>query len=224
MNDKVNFIDKVLLMKFIDRQDAGEKLAKAVAKYQGDDAVVMALPRGGVVVGGVVAHELSAPLGVVFVRKIGHPGNPEYALGAVAEDEKPFYNQSDLPLADPAWIEAEVSRARQLIAQRRALYYDQDFKPPQVKNKTIILVDDGIATGFSMLAAAKALLNQNPRRLILAVPVAPPEAIAQLQDIADKVIVLDNPRNFLGAVGSHYQRFDEVTDDDVAAILREANM
>lgn len=208
------------MIRYADRQDAGKQLAKALERFSSDDPVVLALPRGGIVLGAEVARALGAPLGLVLVRKLGHPDYSEYAIGAIAEDEQPLYNQAEIASIDKDWLmQAEIS-ARKLIAQRRKLYYGKQVVPPSVGGKTVILVDDGIATGLTMSMAVRAVRHKRPRRVVVAVPVAPPESVASLQTVADEVIVLDKPDDFLGAVAAHYQEFPQVTDDEVKTLLQ----
>lgn len=204
-----------------DRVDAGKRLAQTVRHFKGKNTVVLALPRGGIILGAEVAKELKAPLGLVLVRKIGHPAYPEYAIGALAESEQPVYNQDELLGLDYAWLRDAVSTARQLIEQRRELYYGEDFSPPEVKDKVVILVDDGIATGLTMEAAARAMQSKHAKRVIVAVPVSPRDSIDELKITADEVVVLDNPEDFKGAVGSHYREFNQVDDEEVRTLLRK---
>lgn len=204
-----------------DRVDAGKKLAKELRHFKGKDTVVLALPRGGVVVGAEVAKLLHAPLGLVLVKKIGHPSYPEYAIGAVVENEPALYNQDEIRDLDKEWLLQAENAARQLLSERRAVYYGQDFTPPTIKRKLVILVDDGIATGLTMRAAVHAVKNQKAKRVIVAVPVAPAECPDALEDIADEVVILDQPKNFLGAVGNHYHEFDQVDNEEVRLLLRE---
>jgi predicted phosphoribosyltransferase len=173
------------------------------------------------VLGAEVAKELKAPLGLVLVRKIGHPGYAEYAIGALAEGEKPVYNEDEVASIDDHWLKQAETTARELIEHRRDLYYGEDFEPPVVTDKTVILVDDGVATGLTMEAAVKAMRNKKAKRIIVAVPVAPRDSVDHLEAIADEAIVLDNPDSFLGAVGSHYMEFEQVDDEEVRALLRE---
>ena len=206
---------------FVDRRDAGKRLAKLLRRFRGDDVVVLALPRGGIVLGAEVAKALKAPLGLVLVRKIGHPEYSEYAIGAVVEHEKPVYNQSEIIGIDEAWLKQAEAAAKKLIENRRQLYYGQDFVPPEVSGKTVILIDDGIATGLTMDAAVRNVRNRHPKQVIVAVPVASQESVNELENMADEVIVLDNPEDFLGSVGAHYQEFAQVNDDTVRALLLE---
>lgn len=210
-------------MSYIDRQDAGKRLAQVLRHFKGDNVVVLALPRGGIVLGAEVAKELQAPLGLVLVRKIGHPSYSEYAIGAVAEGEKPVYNENEVAGIDKGWLKEAEASAKKLIEHRRGLYYGEDLVPPEVSGKTVILVDDGIATGLTMEAAVRAMQNKHPKRIVVAVPVAAQESVDTLENIADEVVVLDKPESFLGAVGSHYLEFDQVNDEEVLTFLREVN-
>jgi putative phosphoribosyl transferase len=208
-------------MRYANRQDAGQRLAKVLRRFMGKDVVVLALPRGGIVLGAEVSRELQAPLGLVLVRKIGHPAYSEYAIGAIAEGEKPVYNEQEVSEIDEDWLKKAEASARELIERRRKLYYGEDFIPPEVAGKVVIIVDDGIATGLTMEAAVRAIQNRQPKRVIVAVPVAAPESVDKLESIADKVVVLDKPGGFRGAVGSHYLEFDQVNDEEVKTLLRE---
>jgi predicted phosphoribosyltransferase len=210
-------------MSYHNRQDAGKQLVNVLSQYKGMSVVVLALPRGGVVLGAEVANGLQAPLGLVLVRKIGHPSYAEYAIGAIAEDEAPVYNEQEIRGINKSWLKQAELSARELIQHRRELYYGEDFMPPKVKGKTVIIVDDGIATGLTMEAAALAVRNQHPKQVVVAVPVASQESVDRLKSMVDRVIVLDNPEDFLGAVGAHYQEFNQVNDEAVRALLREVH-
>ena len=211
-------------MRFADRTDAGRQLALALAKLDLPDPVVLALPRGGVPVAIEVARALKAPLDLVMVRKIGLPGQPEVALAAVVDGARPDlevnegiarqagYNRLDIvKLAEPALAE---------IARRRAVYL-AGRDPVPLGGRTAIIVDDGIATGATVRVALRSVRRQNPARLVLAVPVAPPEALAELAPLADDVICLLHPAHFI-AVGAYYAVFDQVEDERVIALLAAA--
>lgn len=210
-------------MTFIDRRDAGRKLAEKLVRFKGKDTAVFALPRGGIVLGVEVAKRLKAPLGLVLVRKIGHPTHPEYAIGAMVEDERPLYNKRELQSLDQNWRKKAETVARRVIARRRGLYFDDDIPQPIIEGTTVIIVDDGIATGLTMQASVLALKNKHARRIIIAVPVAAADSVNALEKLADEIIVLDNPDEFLGAVGAHYHTFDQVNDEQVRKLLREAS-
>lgn len=210
-------------MIFADRKQAGKKLAEKLAAYKGKDTVVLALPRGGVVLGVEVAGRLKAPLSLVLVRKIGHPNHPEYAVGAVVEDEKPVYKKSEIENLDEEWRQKAEASARRLIENRRNLYYDEDIPPPAISGSTVIIVDDGIATGMTMQASILAIRSKGAKRIVVAVPVAAADALTRIEKLADEIIVLDDPAEFLGAVGAHYQQFEQVNDEEVRELLREAS-
>ncbi|HSE29555.1 MAG TPA: phosphoribosyltransferase family protein [Candidatus Saccharimonadales bacterium] len=207
---------------FADRRDAGKKLGKALARFKGPDTVVLALPRGGVVIGVEVAKELQAPLGLVLVRKIGHPTFSEYAIGAVAEGQEPIYNQSEIGSLDKAWLKQAETAAKSLIAKRRSLYFGGKVPEPDIRGKIVVIVDDGVATGLTMEAAIKSVVRAGPNNVVIAVPVAAAESVSMLKQLANEVIILDNPNNFLGAVGSHYLDFPQVDDSEVQSLLMEA--
>lgn len=210
-------------MIFADRREAGQHLAAELKRFSNEPSVVLALPRGGIVLGAEVAKALKAPLGLVLVRKIGHPSYPEYAIGAVAEDEPPVYNEREASAIDQAWLSDAEAQAQSLIKQRREMYYGSDFRPPEVAGKTAIIVDDGIATGLTMQAAIRAVRGKEAEKVVVAVPVASVESIDELKPITDEIIVLDRPENFLGAVAAHYQEFEQVNDQEVRMLLREVN-
>jgi putative phosphoribosyl transferase len=202
-----------------DRQDAGEQLAVRLAPYAEEHPVILALPRGGVPVAYEVARRLGVPLDILIVRKIGAPGNPEYGLGALVEDGSRFidvrrvreagYSLSDL---EPT-IEHELGEIR-----RRAAAYRRGSSLPNLTDRTVILIDDGVATGASVLAAIRAVRGHRPRRVVVAVGVAPPDTVEILEREADRVVVLIEPRVFF-AVGEWYQRFDQVSDEEVERLL-----
>jgi predicted phosphoribosyltransferase len=209
-------------MHFTTRQEAGRRLAEALEQFRGDKPVVLALARGGVVLGAKIARTLDAPLGVVLVRKLSYRSYPEYAIGAVAEDGEAIYNDDEPATRDEKWRESAEVEARHIIADRKQLYYGNGFIPPAIENKTVILVDDGIATGLSMQAAIQAARRKHPKRLIVATPVAASDSIDRLTALADEVVVLANAENFLGSVGAHYDNFPQVNDNEVETLLQES--
>lgn len=208
-------------MIFTDRIEAGQMLANKLTKY-GVGAVIYGLPRGGVVVASEVAKELEAPLDLILVRKIGHPSYEEYAIGAVAEGGGPIFNEAEKSFVDKVWLKKTLDAKHVENAKRRKDYFPRHYEPPNVKDKPAIIVDDGIATGLTMLAAVKALKKSKPKKIIVAVPVAPQDSVDELLNLTDEVIVLDNPENFRGAVGSHYRHFPQVDDDEVIEIISTA--
>lgn len=189
--------------------------------YTGDDAVVYALPRGGVPVALEVAKALDAPLDLVIPRKVGHPASPEYAIAAVTESGEIVRNESEVAALDPDWFERAVAEEREEATRRRERYL-AGRKPIPAEGKTAIVVDDGIATGLTMRAAVRAIRKQKPARLIVAIPVAPDEVIEQLTKEVDEVIVAVQPRPFLGAIGAYYRDFEQTADSEVIQALAEA--
>lgn len=204
-------------MVFTDRHDAGRRLAAALERYRGvPDVVVLGVPRGGVVVAEEVARLLGQPLDVVVTRKIGAPGNPEYAVGAVDADGHVF--EGILAGVPEGYLERAAAAEQAEIARRVAAY--RAGRPAlDVAGKTAILVDDGIATGLTLRAAVHYLKRQGAARVVVAAPVAAPDSAARLRGEADEVVVLDEPPGF-SAVGQFYARFDQTSDDEVQALLR----
>ena len=206
-------------MRFKDRADAGRKLAQALNSYANQDGVVYALPRGGVVLGVEVARALRMPLDLLIPRKLGHPLQPEYAIGAVVESGEMVVNQWEVSRVDPQWFKHEVEAERHEARRRRELYLG-GRAPAAVKGKIAIIVDDGIATGLTMEVAIRDARYREPGRLVVAVPVAPPETVERLAREVDEFVVLDRSPYYLGAVGAYYDYFTQVSDDEVVALLR----
>jgi putative phosphoribosyl transferase len=211
-------------MQFIDRQTAGKELARCLRHFQENDVVVAALPRGGIVLGFEVANTLKAPLGLILVRKIGHPAYAEYAIAAVAEGEEPTYSETELLPVDDLWLGAAEHRARQMIEGQRRLYFTDDYVSPEIQGNTVIIVDDGMATGLTMHAAVRSAKRMHPAKTIVAVPVASRESVELLERLADEIIVLDKPRNFLGSIGAHYIRFPQISDLTVRQLLERSRL
>jgi predicted phosphoribosyltransferase len=208
-------------MPFSDRTDAGRQLAKALASYKDDKPVVLALPRGGVPVAAEIAEALDAPLDLVLVRKIGVPDQPELAAGAVVDGATPIVvrNESVIRLAGVSGADFAAVRDRELaVIERRRRLYLGDRPHPQLEGRTVIVVDDGIATGATTRAALRAIRTRKPRRLVLAVPVAPTSTLADLRTEADDIVCLEDHEDF-GAIGLFYADFSQVSDATVIAIL-----
>jgi len=204
---------------FKDRSDAGRQLAEKLAPYRGKHAVVLALPRGGVVIGYEIARALSLPLDIIAVRKVGAPDNPEYAIGAVGADGTAILNDAEAAMIDKAWLAGEIA-AQKKEARRRGRVYRAGRKPLGIAGKTAIIVDDGIATGLTMRVAVRSAKAEKAEKVVVAVPVAPPESVHALsEEGADEVVVLEPPEEFLGAVGAHYIRFEQVEDDAVIRLM-----
>jgi putative phosphoribosyl transferase len=209
---------------FQDRVTAGRALGARLAAMGLADPVVLALPRGGVPVGLEVARALNAPLDLLLVRKIGVPWQPELAVGAVMDGGEPVvviepYVQAETGI-DREYVEKRAAQELQEIERRRALYLAHRA-PEAVAGRTAIVVDDGIATGTTVRAALRGLRKRGPARLVLAVPVAPPETIDALRAEVDDVVCLAQPEPF-GAIGYFYLDFHQLTDDEVIALMRQA--
>lgn len=204
---------------FQNRKEAGRRLAQKLLKYRGRDAVVLALPRGGVALGYEIAEALELPLDIVVARKIGHPMNPEYAICAVDEKGTLFCNEAEAEAVDPKWLKEEAARQKK-EAERRVKAYRGEEKPEKLAGRIVILVDDGIATGLTMHAALESVRKERPKELVVAVPVAPQDIVEDLRNKADFVITLDGGEEYLGAVGAYYDDFPQVSDAEVIEFLR----
>ncbi|MDP1808622.1 MAG: phosphoribosyltransferase family protein [Actinomycetota bacterium] len=206
---------------FQNRVSAGRQLAVALDGFRGENLLVLGIPRGGVLVAAEVAQALGAPLDLIIPRKIGAPGNEELAIGAVAGEGRAIINSGLVAsLGVPEeYIKEQVKKAIDEIDRRRRRYIG-DENAPDVGNKVVLLVDDGLATGYTALAAAKAVRMLGPRRIVLAVPVAPADAAARFEGVVDEFICLSTPEPFF-AVGQFYSEFHQVTDEEVVSRLRE---
>jgi len=210
---------------FADREDAGRQLAARLEHLRGERPVVLGLPRGGVVVAAEIARALGAPLEALVVRKVGAPFQPELALGAVIDGNPPQLVRNE-DLIETLRIDEEYLRQeteRQLTeARRRQEAYRRGRPPVDIVGRTVIIVDDGIATGATMKAALTALSQSRVKRLVLAVPVGPPDTISALKGKVDELVYIDAPPHFR-AVGAFYGQFTQTTDEEVVALLEEAN-
>jgi putative phosphoribosyl transferase len=206
-------------VRFRDRVDAGRRLAALLGKYKNQNAVIYALPRGGVPVAMEIARVLNCPLDLIIVRKIGHPRNPEYALGAVAEDGFLVVNEEELARVDPKWFEAEMEKQKQEAKRRRELYL-QGRKPIAALGKIAIVVDDGIATGSTMWVAVKKVTQEKPAKIVVAVAVSPQETAQRFAKEVDEFVAVTIPEIFLGAIGYYYDDFSQVSDEEVIALLK----
>jgi predicted phosphoribosyltransferase len=209
-------------MPFKDRSDAGRKLAKALAAYKDQHPVILALPRGGVPVAAEVAAALHAPLDLILVRKIGVPIQPELAMGAVVDGGAPIIvrNEDVIRLAgiDETEFKAICDSELAEIERRRQRYLGGRERI-NIDGKTAIVIDDGIATGATTRAALRATRMRNPKKLVLAVPVAPTDSLAALRSDADEVICLED-HEFFGAIGFYYRNFNQIADDEVIEMLK----
>jgi putative phosphoribosyl transferase len=207
-------------MLFNDRRDAGVQLAAALEAYRKQpETMVIGLARGGVVVAHAVAEILSLPLDVVVIRKVGAPFNEELAIGAVDEEGNGFFNEDLIRSlgVTASQLESEVEQQKELAGRRSALYR-KNRKSREVHGKTVIVVDDGIATGASMRAVLRSLRKKKPKKIVLAVPVAPPDSLESLSKEADETVCLCTPAAFR-AVGQFYKSFEQTTDEEVVRLL-----
>jgi predicted phosphoribosyltransferase len=208
------------VVRFADRRTAGELLGKAVSGLEPIDPLVAALPRGGVPVGFEVARALGCDLDVLVVRKVGVPFHPELAMGAVAEGGVVIRNQEVIDSIGFDEASFAASAAAELAELDRRLHAYREAAPAiDPTGKTVIVVDDGLATGSTALAAVEVLRRRSASQVWLAVPVAPPDSIPALEASADRVVVLDQPRRFM-AVGVWYRDFSQTTDSEVSELLR----
>jgi len=211
-------------MRFRDRRDAGRQLAAALQSMAGVPGVlVLALPRGGVPVAYEVALALGAPLDLFLVRKLGVPGQEELAMGAIAEGDVRVLNREVIqPLGIPQHVIDRVATEERAELARRGRLYRGGAPPPAIRGQTVLLVDDGLATGATMAAAVAGVRAQEPSRVVVAVPVAARETIERMQEIADDCVSVLLPRSF-GGVGQWYEDFDQTSDDEVRSLLDAAS-
>lgn len=209
---------------FTDRAEAGRQLAERLERFKGRQPIVYALPRGGVTVAVEVATALHAPLDLLLVRKLGAPGQPELGVGAVAEGPEPFvYLDYALCIetgADEDFVERSKQRELEEIERRKTLYLKGRTRPDP-RWRTVIVVDDGLATGGTARAAIGALRKAGASHIVLAVPVAPPDTAEEMRAVADEVVCLDEPLMFWG-VGAFYADFHQVSDEEVIRLLKSA--
>lgn len=209
-------------MPFEDRVDAGRRLATELAAYRNQAPIVLGLPRGGVPVAYEAAVALGAPLDVWVVRKIGAPFEREFGIGAVAEGGEIVWNNETLPFINISGKElSELAADEEKEVQRRIRLFRGNRPPPEIRGRTILLVDDGIATGGTMLAAIRALRKQGPARIVLAVPVASSDTLDKMRPEVDDVVCLE-PVPYLAAIGLWYRDFSQTSDDEVIRLLEGA--
>ena len=205
---------------FIDRNDAGIQLSEQLAPYAGTNAVILAIPRGGLPVAAVVAKTLNLPLDVALTKKLGHPFNKEYAIGAVSINSQVL---TDAVGITKNYIREETDKIRTTLKKRHEQYY-KNRSPQELKDKIIIIIDDGIATGNTVMATVELVHQQNPEKIVVAIPVAPKFTVSKLKksEFVDEVICLQTPYNF-HAVGQFYQEFTQVSDEEAIEILQLSN-
>lgn len=209
-------------MHFADREEAGRLLADALGEYKDTNTVVYALPRGGVVLGAEIAKRLNAPLDLVIPRKVGHPDQPEYGICAITEGGHLVCSKEEISHVDPAWLTSEVQK-EQAEAKRRHHAYLGDSPNLPAEGKTAVVVDDGVATGLTMLAAIEEVKDHHPKRVVLAAPVIPSDVAQRLKRYVDELIALDIPAIYMGAVGAYYDKFDQVEDKEVIKLMDKAH-
>ena len=209
---------------FVDRKDAGEKLSIELEKFKDENPIVLAIPRGGIVTAYETIKKFGFQWDLIIPRKIGLPHNKEIAIGAISLDGTYLFNEEYIDMLNISqdYIEKEVFEQTDEI-KRRLNKYKGNENFPDVKNKTVIIIDDGIATGFTIKAAIKSIKKHDAKKIILAVPVAPQDTISLLEKIVDEVICLFIPDEFYG-VGSYYKSFEQTTDEEVINIVRELNI
>jgi putative phosphoribosyl transferase len=209
-------------MMFQDRYIAGQLLAEKLAEYKFNNPLVLGIPRGAVPMAAIIAEKLGGDLDVVLVRKIGAPLNPEYAIGSVAESGAVDirHEAAEMAGADEPYLRGEIANQMELIRTRRAMY-TKACPQIELKNRDVIIVDDGIATGSTFLSAVRALKEQCPKRIFVAAAVAAPDSIEKLSKETDGVFVLMAPDNFM-AVGQYFVEFDQVSDREVVEILQKS--
>ena len=205
-------------MIFANRIAAARKLVEALSDYRDKNPLILAIPRGAVPMAKLIAQQLKGEMDVVLVRKLRAPGNPEFAIGSIDESGWIYLTEYAQQVgADQDYIDAEVTEQTKIIRQRRTQYTPE--RPPiDPAGRIVIIIDDGLATGSTMIAALHALRNQKPAELVCAIPVAPPETLKKLQDKADRIVCLSSPDDFY-AVGQFYRDFPQVTDEEVIACL-----
>jgi putative phosphoribosyl transferase len=209
-------------MPFLDRSDAGRQLARALAGYRDQQPVILALPRGGVPVAAEVAAALDAPLDLILVRKLGVPAEPELAMGAVVDGAAPIVvrNEDVIRITDVGEAEFNATCDAELAEiERRRLRYLGDRERADVAGRTAIVIDDGIATGATIRAALRATRMREPKKLVVAVPVAPPDSLEALRGEADDIVCVEQ-HDLLGAIGAYYADFQQVSDREVIETLK----
>ena len=211
-------------MAFKDRHEAGKLLAKELKKYKNNkDAIILAIPRGGLEIGYELARELSLPLDILITKKIGFPGNLEYAIGAAGPKKEYILNEDVILQSNisESYIKAEVEKLSSEIEEKYKRYKGKK-KLSDLKDKIVIVADDGIATGYTMMLSLRIIKKMKARKIIAAIPVGPPEGVDKLREVADEVVCLSSPELFF-AISQFYERFEQVSDEQAIKYLKEAN-
>lgn len=202
---------------FSDRKEAAIELAGALARYKNTQAVVLGIPRGGAETGYYVAKELNASFSLLIARKLGHPTNPEYAIGAIAEDGSRYVNPRVTPPIEDKMID-QIATVQQKEIERRIRELRNGSPLPDLRNKIVILVDDGIATGSTLFAAIELCKKKKPSQLVVAAPICSPDMKARLKEIVDDVVILETPEDYY-AVSQGYASFPQLTDEEAKGFL-----
>ena len=205
-------------MYFIDRYDAAMQLAIKLEQYKSEEGVILAVPRGGVPIGYYLAKHLDFPLDLLMTKKIGHPSHEEYAIGAIGLEDSILEDIEGIPIE---YIEEQTTKIRQQLSERYKKFMGEK-EPVSIRGKIVIVIDDGVATGRTILATLKMLRNKQPKKLVVAVPVASRQAAERITKEVDDFICLYTPSPFLG-VGGFYQDFSQTTDEEVIQLLKELN-
>lgn len=207
-------------MPFMNREEAANRLAKRLEGYKGKNPLILAIPRGAVPMASIIAEHIGGEIDVVLVHKLGAPGNPEYAVGSVDEYGHIYLGEGAKLLGlTKEYLDNEVKRQFSMLKERRG-FYTEVREAISPSGRIVIIVDDGIATGSTMIAAIRGVKESNPKKVIVAVAVAPPETIEKIKNIADEVICLETPK-FFGAVGAFFEDFRQVNDKEVIGLLRK---
>ncbi|MDD2224684.1 MAG: ribose-phosphate diphosphokinase [Candidatus Shapirobacteria bacterium] len=206
------------MIKFKNRSEAAKQLVKLLDKFKNTDAVVLGIPRGGAITANIIAKELSLPFGIVIVRKIGHPNNPEYGIAAISESGMLVKNKKEAESIDRTWFVKEAEK-QLLETKKRRIKYGGKRPQIRIEGKTVILVDDGLATGLTMAAAIKEVKLAKPEKIVIAVPISPRDTVNKLKEEVDEIIACSVPLLFEGAVGAYYEDFPQIEDKEVVEIM-----
>lgn len=209
-------------MKFKDRKDAGIRLAEALEKFKSEEPIVFALSKGGAILGAEIADKLDAPLDMIFVKKIGHPENSEFPICAMADDGPPVCTPDEIQKVSSKWLDKEIEKGRREIRKRREKYFGA-ITSLHVEGKTVIIVDDGIATGLSVRAGILEMKERKVKKLIVAIPVVPAPTAEILKAMVDELVSLKIDPHYLGTVRLYYDYFDPVDDEKIVALMRSTS-